>query len=141
MNAGHATRPPKAYLLCFTDHECSDIVFCRPQTATDYGPYIQNLPSPLHTTSVVEACTQLLVDQWHYLRANVRAAHPMPRVQRRHQVFRSNRRALSVRPVAAAHVHLAAQRAAATSGCAAEQVRPVHLLSGHSQDRNWEQWT
>jgi hypothetical protein len=42
------------------------------QTATDYGPYIQNLPSPLHTTSIVEACTQLLVDQWHYLRANVR---------------------------------------------------------------------
>ena len=48
------------------------------QTATDYGPYIQNLPSPLHTTSVVEACTQLLVDQWHYLRANVRDAHPCP---------------------------------------------------------------
>ena len=43
------------------------------QTATDYGPYIQNLPSPLHTTSIVEACTQLLVDQWHYLRANVRS--------------------------------------------------------------------
>ena len=50
-----------------------------PQTATDYGPYIQNLPSPLHTTSIVEACTQLLVDQWHYLRANVRAIHALLR--------------------------------------------------------------
>lgn len=42
------------------------------QSATDYGPYVQNLPSPLHTTTLVEACTQLLVDQWLYLRANVR---------------------------------------------------------------------
>lgn len=42
-------------------------------TATDYGPYIQNLPSPLHTTAVVEACTQLLVDQWHFMRANADA--------------------------------------------------------------------
>jgi hypothetical protein len=41
------------------------------QSATDYGPYVQNLPSPLHTTTLVEACTQLLVDQWLYLRANV----------------------------------------------------------------------
>ena len=50
-------------------------LFIALQTATDYGPYIQNLPSPLHTTSIVEACTQLLVDQWHYLRANVRSVH------------------------------------------------------------------
>jgi V-type H+-transporting ATPase subunit d len=42
------------------------------QSATDYGPYVQNLASPLHTTTLVEACTQLLVDQWLYLRANVR---------------------------------------------------------------------
>lgn len=42
------------------------------QTATDYGPYVQNLASPLHTTAVVESCTELLVDQWHFMRANVR---------------------------------------------------------------------
>mmetsp|Transcript_18805 Transcript_18805/g.56846 ORF Transcript_18805/g.56846 Transcript_18805/m.56846 type:complete len:352 (-) Transcript_18805:134-1189(-) len=39
-------------------------------SATDYGPYIQNLATPLHTTTLLEACTQLLVDQWSFLRAN-----------------------------------------------------------------------
>lgn len=43
----------------------------RLQSATDYGPYIQNLATPLHTTTLLEACTQLLVDQWSFLRANV----------------------------------------------------------------------
>lgn len=32
---------------------------------------MQNLASPLHTTTLVESCTQLLVDQWLYMRANV----------------------------------------------------------------------
>lgn len=41
------------------------------QSATDYGPYIQNLATPLHTSTLLEACTQLLVDQWSFLRANV----------------------------------------------------------------------
>lgn len=58
-----------------TVRSSSTLWVCAAQTATDYGPYIQNLPSPLHTTSIVEACTQLLVDQWHYLRANVRCAY------------------------------------------------------------------
>lgn len=39
-------------------------------SATDYGPYIQNLSSPLHTTTLLEACQSLLVDQWTFLRAN-----------------------------------------------------------------------
>lgn len=39
-------------------------------SATDYGPYVQNLASPLHTTTLIDACTQLLVDQWTFLRAN-----------------------------------------------------------------------
>ncbi len=48
------------------------------QSATDYGPYVQNLASPLHTTTLVEACTQLLVDQWVFMRANVRQLeHPV----------------------------------------------------------------
>jgi ATP synthase (C/AC39) subunit len=60
---------------CCTASHCSAYSVVVPicvQSATDYGPYVQNLPSPLHTTTLVEACTQLLVDQWLYLRANVR---------------------------------------------------------------------
>lgn len=51
-----------------SDHECSVWVM---QSATDYGPYIQNLGSPLHTTTLLESCQSLLVDQWTFLRANV----------------------------------------------------------------------
>lgn len=51
--------------------KCGCSVFLT-QSATDYGPYVQNLASPLHTTTLVEACTQLLVDQWVFMRANVR---------------------------------------------------------------------
>lgn len=39
-------------------------------TGTDYGEYVQNQPSPLMTTTLVEACTQKLVDDWAYLRQN-----------------------------------------------------------------------
>lgn len=42
------------------------------QTATDYGPYLANEPSPLHTTTVVEKCTQKLVDDWSKMRCQVR---------------------------------------------------------------------
>lgn len=42
------------------------------QTGTDYGPYIVNEPSPLHTTTIVECCTCKLVEDWKYLRVNVR---------------------------------------------------------------------
>ena len=79
-------RPPCSDDFCVTRSVCALIrlIMRTPlcgalQTATDYGPYIQNLPSPLHTTSIVEACTQLLVDQWHYLRANVRTILPSAR--------------------------------------------------------------
>lgn len=37
-------------------------------TASDYGPYIANEPSPLHTATIVEKCTQKLVDDWNYMR-------------------------------------------------------------------------
>ncbi|TKY65211.1 V-type proton ATPase subunit d2 [Spatholobus suberectus] len=33
-------------------------------SATEYGPYLQNEPSPLHTTTIVEKCTLKLVDDY-----------------------------------------------------------------------------
>ena len=41
------------------------------QTATDYGPYLTNEPSPLHTTTIVDRCTEKLVDDWNKMRTNV----------------------------------------------------------------------
>eukprot|EP00850_Spirogloea_muscicola_P001039 SM000004S14909 [mRNA] locus=s4:114091:116747:- [translate_table: standard] len=37
-------------------------------TGTDYGPYLQNEPSPLHTSTIVEKCTQKLVEDYMYMR-------------------------------------------------------------------------
>ena len=45
----------------------------RTQTGTDYGPYLANEPSPLHTTTIVDRCTEKLVDDWNKMRTNVRA--------------------------------------------------------------------
>ncbi len=42
------------------------------QTSTDYGPYLANEPSPLHTTTIVDRCTEKLVDDWNKMRTNVR---------------------------------------------------------------------
>jgi V-type H+-transporting ATPase subunit d len=39
-------------------------------TGTDYGPYLANEASPLHTTTVVDRCTEKLVDDWNHMRAN-----------------------------------------------------------------------
>ncbi|KAF8670948.1 hypothetical protein HU200_036373 [Digitaria exilis] len=36
-------------------------------TATEYGPYLQNEPSPLHTTTIVEKCTLKLVDEYKHM--------------------------------------------------------------------------
>lgn len=38
--------------------------------ATDYGPYVQNEPSPLQVSRVVDRCTQKLVDEFKHLRAH-----------------------------------------------------------------------
>ncbi|CAK0737150.1 V-type proton ATPase subunit d2 [Coccomyxa viridis] len=46
-------------------------------TSTDYGPYLANEPSPLHTTTVVDRCTEKLVDDWNKLRVN--ADEPLAR--------------------------------------------------------------
>lgn len=39
-------------------------------SSTDYGPYLANEASPLHTTTIVERCTEKLVDDWNKMRAN-----------------------------------------------------------------------
>lgn len=44
------------------------------QTSSDYGNYLANEPSPLHTTTIVEKCTQKLVDDWNNMRCNVGVA-------------------------------------------------------------------
>ncbi|CAA0823394.1 V-type proton ATPase subunit d2 [Striga hermonthica] len=38
-------------------------------SATEYGPYLQNEPSPLHTTTIVEKCTLKLVDEYKHMLA------------------------------------------------------------------------
>ncbi|CAI5976472.1 unnamed protein product [Closterium sp. NIES-65] len=37
-------------------------------TGTDYGGFLQNEPSPLHTTTIVDKCTQKLVDEFDHMR-------------------------------------------------------------------------
>lgn len=37
-------------------------------TGTDYGGFLQNEPSPLHTTTIVDKCTQKLVDEFNHMR-------------------------------------------------------------------------
>nr|GMD58119.1 V-type proton ATPase subunit D2 [Ipomoea batatas] len=36
-------------------------------SATEYGPYLQNEPSPLHTTTIVEKCTLKLVEEYNHM--------------------------------------------------------------------------
>ncbi|KAK9052444.1 hypothetical protein SSX86_029073 [Deinandra increscens subsp. villosa] len=36
-------------------------------SATEYGSYLQNEPSPLHTTTIVEKCTLKLVDEYKHM--------------------------------------------------------------------------
>lgn len=44
-----------------------------PQTASDYGPYLANEPSPMPTSALVARCTQRLVDDWRSMRAQADA--------------------------------------------------------------------
>jgi len=37
---------------------------------TDYGNFLENEPSPLQTTTIAEKCTEKMVEQFNYLRAN-----------------------------------------------------------------------
>lgn len=58
---------------------------CALQTGTDYGPFLANEASPIHTTTLVDCCTRKLVADWRYLRENVSAGQrpaPSHRLQR-----------------------------------------------------------
>ena len=46
------------------------------QTSSDYGAYLANEASPLVTTTIVEKCTQKLVEDWNKMRAQV----PFPKI-------------------------------------------------------------
>ena len=46
-------------------------LLCALQTGTDYGPFLANEPSPIHTTTLVDCCTRKLVADWRYMRENV----------------------------------------------------------------------
>ena len=39
-------------------------------SSTDYGNFLANEPLPLTTSTIADKATQLLVDQFNYLRAN-----------------------------------------------------------------------
>ncbi len=39
-------------------------------SATDYGNFLANEPLPISTSTITEKATQLLVDQFNYLRTN-----------------------------------------------------------------------
>lgn len=43
--------------------------------STDYGDFLQNEASPLHTTTIAEKCTLKLVEEFEYIRAN--ASEPL----------------------------------------------------------------
>ena len=53
--------------LAATPQQCFPLL----QTGTDYGPFIANEPSPMHTTTLVDCCTRKLVADWRYMRENV----------------------------------------------------------------------
>lgn len=55
-------------------HHCETVL----QSGSDYGPYLANEASPLHTTTIVERCTEKLVDDWNRMRANVSCRPPSP---------------------------------------------------------------
>jgi V-type H+-transporting ATPase subunit d len=39
-------------------------------STTDYGNFLANEPSPVSTSTIAEKATQILVDQFNFLRAN-----------------------------------------------------------------------
>jgi V-type H+-transporting ATPase subunit d len=39
-------------------------------SSTDYGNFLANEPSPISTSTIADKATQVLVDQFNYLRSN-----------------------------------------------------------------------
>jgi hypothetical protein len=58
------------------------------QTGTDYGPFLANAASPMHTTTLVDCCTRKLVADWRYLRENVSSLRNMPAQPKRCSILK-----------------------------------------------------
>ncbi|EIN12630.1 ATPase V0 complex subunit D [Punctularia strigosozonata HHB-11173 SS5] len=64
--AGLLTQPQYANLT-----QCETLDDFRMQlSATDYGNFLANEPSPISTSTIADKATQVLVDQFNYLRSN-----------------------------------------------------------------------
>jgi V-type H+-transporting ATPase subunit d len=68
------TRGFRSGILNQTDYtnltQCDTLEDMRLTLATtDYGDFLANEPSPLHTTTISEKCTQKLVREFNHLRA------------------------------------------------------------------------
>lgn len=65
---------PASAPLCHTHAapSCTSLLCVCVQTATDYGSYLANEASPLYTSTIVDRCTQKLVDDWNAMRCQVR---------------------------------------------------------------------
>jgi hypothetical protein len=60
-------------LVCGPHSSCWCVLpTCCAQTATDYGSYLANEASPLYTSTIVDRCTQKLVEDWNAMRCQVR---------------------------------------------------------------------
>ncbi|KAF8555230.1 vacuolar ATP synthase subunit [Imleria badia] len=51
--------------------QCENLEDLKTQlSATDYGNFLANEPSPISTTTISDKATQILVDQFHFIRSN-----------------------------------------------------------------------
>jgi len=55
--------------VTFCSHTYS-IDFKTQLSATDYGNFLANEPSPLSTATIADKATEILVDQFNFLRSN-----------------------------------------------------------------------
>ena len=60
------TLPSRAHCSCHRIHED----FRTQLSATDYGNFLANEPLPISTSTISDKATQVLVDQFNYLRSN-----------------------------------------------------------------------
>ena len=59
---------PRSFTRIASDHEQLD--FRTQLSATDYGNFLANEPLPISTSTIADKATQILVDQFNYLRSN-----------------------------------------------------------------------
>lgn len=56
-------------MLCHLD-PCRSVDFRTQLSATDYGNFLANEPLPISTSTIAEKATQILVDQFNFIRTN-----------------------------------------------------------------------